>query len=91
MKSNGPRKKPASQKDETPKVSGVLGLGLDATDGHKRLTRGKDFLLAGGSEETHSRMQETMIKVTEKLGDRGKRIRDASPEELRDIIGEASS
>ena len=87
MKSNGPRKK----KDTPDKVSGVLGLGLDATDGHKRLTRGQDFLLAGGSEETHSRMQETMIKVTEKLGDRGKRIRDASPEELRDIIGEASN
>lgn len=87
MKSNSPRKK----KDDAPKVSGVLGLGLDATDGHKRLTRGQDFLLAGGSEETHSRMQETMIKVTEKLGDRGKRIRDASPDELRDIIGEASS
>lgn len=91
MKSNSPRKKPANQKDETPKVSGVLGIGLDATDGHKRLTRGKDFLLAGGSEETHSKMQETMIKVTEKLGDRGKRIRDASPEELRDIIGEATN
>ncbi|QDV75533.1 hypothetical protein [Botrimarina mediterranea] len=92
MKSNGPRKKkPTEQKDVTPQVAGVLGVGLDATDGHKRLTRGQDFLLAGGSEETHSRMQETMIKVTEKLGDRGKRIRDASPEELRDLIGEASS
>ncbi len=90
MKSNGPLKKPFT-KDDTPKVSGVLGVGLDATDGHKRLTRGRDFLLAGGSEETHSRMQETMIKVTEKLGDRGKRIRDASPAELRDLIGEASS
>ena len=91
MKSNSPRKKPTNPQGETPKVTGVLGLGLDATDGHKRLTRGNDFLLAGGSEETHSRMQETMIKVTEKLGDRGKRIRDASPDELRDMIGEASS
>jgi len=35
-------------------------------------------------------MQETMIKVTERLEDRGKRIRDASPEELRDLIGEAA-
>ncbi|TWT99098.1 hypothetical protein Pla108_00310 [Botrimarina colliarenosi] len=84
MKSNKSRKqKPA-------KVSGVLGVGLDATDGHKRLTRGKDFLLAGGSDETHSRMQETMIKVTERLEERGKRIRDASPAELRDLIGEAA-
>lgn len=69
----------------------VLGIGLDATDGHKRLTRGSDFLLAGGSEETHARMQETMIRVTERLADRGRLVRDASPDELRDLIGEANT
>lgn len=68
--------------------STVLGVGLDAQDGHKRLTRGQDFLLAGGSEETHGRMQETMIKVTERLSDRGKRIGDASPRELRELFHE---
>lgn len=77
-------------KNQAPKVAGVVGIGLDADDGHKRMTRGKDFMLAGGSEETHARMQETMIKVTEKLDDRGKRIRDAAPEELRDLIEEAA-
>ena len=82
MKSNRPDNQPQSA---------VLGVGLDATDGHKRLTRGKDFLLAGGSEETHAKMQETMVKVTERLEQRGKRIRDAAPAELRDLIGEASS
>lgn len=81
MRSNRPNKKPQSA---------VLGVGLDNDDGHKRLTRGKDFLLAGGSEETHARMQETMIKVTERLADRGKQIRDASPAELTDLIGEAA-
>lgn len=79
-----------ANQDQPQRVSGVVGLGLDAEDGHKRLTRGKDFVLAGGSDETHARMQETMIKVTERLGDRGKRIRDASPEELSDLIGEAA-
>lgn len=81
---------PSGQGDKQT-VSGVLGVGLDAQDGHKRLTRGQGFLLAGGSDETHSRMQETMIKVTERLGESGRRIRDASPEELRDLIGEAGS
>ena len=81
MRSNQPKEKPQSA---------VLGVGLDNEDGHKRLTRGKDFLLAGGSEETHAKMQETMIKVTEKLADRGKRIRNASPGELSDLIGEAA-
>lgn len=82
MKSNQPKRQTKSA---------VLGVGLDATDGHKRLTRGGDFVLAGGSEETHAKMQETMIRVTERLADRGKRVRDASPEELGDLIGEANS
>lgn len=80
----------ASRSTKPPRVAGVLGVGLDNTDGHKRLTRGQGFVLAGGSEETHSRMQETMIKVTEQLGERGKRIRDASPAELRDLISDAA-
>ena len=36
------------------RVAGLLGLAFDADDGHKRITRGKNFLLAGGSDETHS-------------------------------------
>ncbi len=70
--------------------SAILGIGLDANDGHKRITRGKDFLLAGGSEETHAQMQETMIRVTEQLADRGKRVRETPPEVLRALIGEAA-
>lgn len=66
----------------------LLGLGLDSADGHKRITKGDDFLLVGGSEETHEKMTETVIKVEEKLSRRGKKIRSASPEELRDIFGE---
>lgn len=64
----------------------LLGLGLDATDGHKRLTRGSNFVLYGGSEETHAKMQETAIRVNERLDQRGKRLEDVSPNELRDIV-----
>ena len=42
------------------RVAGLLGLAFDAEDGHKRITRGKNFLLAGGSEQTHGRMRETI-------------------------------
>ena len=80
MKRSNPKESPQSA---------VLGLGLDATDGQKRITRGEDFLLAGGSEETHSTMQETMIKVTERLASKGRRIRDASAEELHDLVDDA--
>ena len=76
---------PTAAKAAKPKA-GMLGIGLDNEDGHKRLTRGDNFLLVGGSEETHEVMQETAIKVNEQLAKRGKRLEDASPEELRDIF-----
>jgi hypothetical protein len=69
-----------------PKAAALLGLGLDATDGQKRLTRGKEFVLLGGSQETHAAMQETAIKVTERLDQKGKRLADVSLDELRDIF-----
>lgn len=65
----------------------MLGVGFD-DDGHRRITRGENFLLLGGSEETHERMQETAIQINERLEKRGKRLEDASPEELRDIVDE---
>ena len=63
----------------------LVGLAFDAEDGHKRLTRGKNFVLAGGSEETHGVMQETAIKINEHLDSRGKRLEELSLGELRDI------
>jgi hypothetical protein len=72
------------------KQAAILGLGLDNEDGHTRLTRGKNFVLYGGSEETHASMQETAIKVNEQLDRRGKRLEDVSPRELLDIFREAA-
>jgi len=74
---------------QQPDKAALLGLAFDAHDGHKRLTRGKNFLLCGGSEETHAVMQETAVKVNEHLERRGKRLEDVSVDELRDICGDA--
>ncbi len=68
----------------------ILGVGLDNEDGHTRLTRGENFVLYGGSQETHGRMQETAVKINEQLGRRGKRLEDCSPREFIDILHEAS-
>ena len=68
----------------------LLGLGLDGKDGHRRITKGDNFCLVGGSEETHDRMTETAIKVNEKLARKGKQLRDVSPEEFADLVREAS-
>lgn len=62
----------------------MLGVGLDS-DGHKRVTAGGNFLLAGGSQETHEQMTEKVIKINEKLSARGKRLEDVSRDELDDI------
>lgn len=77
-----------SQKNPEPKVAGYVGLGLDS-DGEKRITRGNDFVLLGGTEQTHERMQETAIKVQENLDRKGKRLQDCSPQEFGDMLREA--
>ena len=48
----------------------LLGLAFDADDGQKRITRGPNFLLAGGSAETHGLLQETALKINEHLRSR---------------------
>jgi len=62
----------------------MVGLGLDA-DGHKRLTTGPNFLLAGGSQETHDLMTEKAIKINEKLKAMRKELHEVSREEFDDI------
>jgi hypothetical protein len=83
-----PRKRAA--KKPQPEVVGLLGVGLDNRDEHKRLTQGEDFLLVGGSEETHERMQDVAIHFSESLKERGKRLADASFEEVIDLLRRAA-
>jgi len=72
------------------KQAALLGLGLDNQDGHTRLTRGKNFVLYGGSQDTHAQMQETAVKINEQLDRRGKRLEDFSPLEFSDIFREVT-
>jgi len=74
-----------------PKSAALLGLAFDAHDGHTRLTRGKNFLLCGGSEETHTVMQETAVKINEHLGKRSKRLEDVGVGELREICRDVTN
>jgi hypothetical protein len=73
---------------EDRRLAGLLGLAFDATDGHKRFTRGENFLLAGGSEQTHVLMRETILRLNKRLVERGQRLADVSIEELRELIDE---
>ena len=67
-----------------PRKAVMLGLGLDS-DGHKRLTTGPNFVLLGGTEETHGVMTEKVTKINEKLAAKGKQLEEVSHQELDDI------
>jgi hypothetical protein len=82
-------KKKAGKKKVEPKVNGIVGVGLDAEDGHKRVTRTEEMVLLGGSEETHGRMQETAIRFGEELEKRGKALPETSVREAIDLLREA--
>jgi len=84
---DAPRKSRLDQSKPKPSAA-LLGLAFDAADGHKRITRGPNFFLAGGSQETHGVMQETAIKTNEHLDRAGKQLANVSVSELRDIISD---
>ena len=65
----------------------LLGLGLDS-DGHKRITKGDNFTLVGGTQDTHAQMTEQAIKINEKLKARGKQLETVSKAEFDDIAHE---
>ena len=75
----------AMKPTEKDKKAWLLGVGLDNKDGHVRITRGENFHLVGGSDDTHGTMQEKAIKFNEKLKERGRRLEDISHSEFRDI------
>ena len=66
------------------KKSILLGMGLDS-DGHKRVTTGKNFAMVGGTKDTHDEMVEKAVKINEKLRARGKELEEVSHSEFNDI------
>lgn len=78
--------KPARKRRKKAARKALLGLGLDNEDGHKRITTSEQFLLLGGSSETHERMTETVVKTLEELKNRGKGLNEVESEELTEII-----
>ena len=71
---------------EAAEVIGFLGVGLDNQDGHTRLTRSDNFVLWGGSQDTHERMQDTAIHFTEELDKKGKTLHEATLEEVLELL-----
>lgn len=79
------------KKKGKPIIQGILGVGLDNEDGHKRITTGEKFAILGGSEETHERLTETVVKTFEELKQRGKALEQVEPTELAEIVQKSTS
>jgi hypothetical protein len=69
----------------------LLGIGLDNADGHRRITRSEDFVVTGGSKETHERLSEHAIKISEEVKKRGKDVSELHHEEFREIVEKTRS
>ena len=67
------------------KKSILMGLGLDAEDGHLRITKGENFRLLGGSDSTHEFMQEKAMDFNDELRKKGKSLEEISPKEFHEI------
>jgi len=76
------------QHNRKAKVRGLLGVGLDGKDGHKRITRGEKFAIVGGSADTHERMTEGVVKTMEHLQRKGRELEDAEPREIAELLRE---
>jgi hypothetical protein len=63
----------------------IIGLGLDGSDNLHRLITGKDYLLIGGSAETHAEMVDKMLRLDAELERIGRRLGDVSPTQLAEI------
>ena len=74
------------KKQKPARRAGLLGIGLDNEDGHKRITQAEQFAIVGGSEETHGRMTETARKTFEELKARGKYLHQVEARELAEIL-----
>jgi len=71
-------------------VVGLLGVGLDDTEGHKRITTSDEFLLLGGSAETHERMQELALRFADSLRQRGQTLPEISLDMVVELLHRAA-
>jgi len=73
---------------ENKEKSIILGLGTDHKDQHKRITKGDNFYLLGGSEQTHDMMVEEVLLFNELLKQAGKTLNHLSEKEYYYLVKE---
>jgi len=80
-----PKRRASSRARPTGKAH-LLGLIIEQTDGHKRVTSSEKFTLVGGSEGTHEAVTEGVTKTFEDLKRKGRTLEDSDPREVGDLL-----
>ncbi len=66
----------------------LMGIGLDK-DGHARITKGEEYVLLGGSEDTHGKMQDGVERFRDTLKKMGTNLQRATSEEMQEAAHES--
>jgi hypothetical protein len=72
--------------DKKKKIIRLLGVGFDAEDGHVRITKGENYDVLMGSDESHEYIQQLIQKIEDELKARGVSLDDLTPEEFSEIV-----
>jgi hypothetical protein len=68
------------------KIVRLLGVGFDAEDGHIRITKGENYDVLMGSDESHEYIQQLIRKIENELRIRRMRLDELTPEEFEELI-----
>lgn len=68
------------------KIIRLLGVGFDADDGHVRITKGRQFDVLMGSNDSHEYLTKLIQKIEAELERRGLNLDEISPEELGELV-----
>ncbi|MFQ5964395.1 MAG: hypothetical protein ACE5KZ_08940 [Candidatus Scalinduaceae bacterium] len=64
----------------------IWGIASNNEDNHKRITKGENFYLYGGSEDNHNNMIESVLEFNALITKYGKRLEDITESEYFEIV-----
>lgn len=73
-------------KSNQKKIIRLLGVGFDSDDEHVRITKGENYDVLMGSEESHEYIQKLIQKIEDGLKQRGMTLDDLTPEEFSEFV-----
>lgn len=68
------------------KIIRLLGVGFDSEDGHVRITKGENYDVLMGSDESHDYMQQLIQKIEDALKEQNLSLDDLTPEEFAEFV-----